>query len=449
MSCLKRINKPLLWIFLLIAAPLSAQPLTIQEAIQLARQHSEQLKQTQLEIDKSAAAVREARGNLLPQVSAGGQYTGNIQKPVIFMPPDSPFGRVLEIGSTHSLDFNFQASMPLYNARSRRSITVARAAETMNQRLQQATVREIETEAQRAYMNALMARELRDALRLSFNRRTQNLELVKAMEEYGVVPEYDLIRTDVQVRNLEPEIVRSQNNYEGALNYLKLLTGLPMGLPIDILGELKDYYHNDSMDLLSRELVRDFTANPSIVQMDGQLAIAEEQVSLERAAYHPSLSLVGRRSYQSQGDQFRPWAYDWVKTASVGVTVEIPIFNFHRADRVRQAEISANQVRSRRDYTARALDVEYRTTLDRLVQTRQAIGTQEKNMFQAERAYAIARASYENGVHTLLDVNDAELAVTDARLNYVQVIHDYITTLLDMEDVLGRELTGFRNQETR
>ncbi|HSW39021.1 MAG TPA: TolC family protein [Acidobacteriota bacterium] len=429
--------------------PAAAQPLTIGEAIDLARQHSERLQQAEFEIDKSAASVREARGNLLPQVSAGTQYTGNIQRPVIFLPPDSPFGNVLRLGANHSLNVNLQASMPLYNARARRALTVAQAAETMNRRLLQATTREVETEAQRAYLNALLARELRDALRLSFDRRSRNLELVRAMEEHGVVPEYDLIRTDVQVRNLEPELVRAVNSYEGALNYLKLLTGIPMDRRIDIAGTLDDYYHADIKELELRELSSDFSGNPSVMQIEGQLSIAEKQVDLERAAYRPSLSLMANRSYQSQGDHLRLWAYDWIKTASLGVTLEIPVFNFHRSDRVRQAEISVRQARSQLDFTERSLEVEYRTTLDRLAQTRQAIDSQRKNMSQAERVYGIARASYEHGAHTLLDVNDAELALTDARLNYIQVLHDYLTTLLDMEDVLGRELTGFRSKEIR
>jgi outer membrane protein TolC len=58
---------------------------------------------------------------------------------------------------------------------------------------------------------------------------------------------------------------------------------------------------------------------------------------------------------------------------------------------------------------------------------------------QAERGRLISQKRYETGAGTLLELNDAELALTQARLNFNQAIYDYMVTYADLEKVLGKQ----------
>lgn len=435
--------RAILLAFLLIAwfaaTPARAQEtmtLTLQRALALARDNSQRIRQATADVRRAELAVREAQYGRLPTLSVDAQYANNVRTPVIFLPEGSPFGNVLRIGSRHNFNASAAASMPIYNARLDRSIELSKAMENLNEAILSVTEREVEIEVQRAYLNGLMTREALAVLRESYETRLRNLELVRALCEEGVSPEYDLIRTEVQVENIQPEVVRAENDHEGALNYIKLLTGISMETRIELDGSLEEMY----AALPEIVVDPDFEQNAGLIQIEAQREIAERQLALERAAYLPSLSSFGQYTYQSQSNHLRVTDYYWVNTAMVGLTLSIPILGPQRGLRVQQAKVDLDKIDMQREYLLESIEAEFRTTTNRIAQVRQTIAAQERNVEQAERGLNIARVSYENGVFSVVEVNDAELALTQARLNQATAYYEYVNAVLDLENLLGRSI---------
>ena len=61
----------------------------------------------------------------------------------------------------------------------------------------------------------------------------------------------------------------------------------------------------------------------------------------------------------------------------------------------------------------------------------------QKGVDQSKKGYEIAQKRYDTGSGTLLEMNDAELALTQARLNFNQAIYDYMVSKSDLEKTLG------------
>lgn len=429
-------------LFILLPAfvlPARAQTsVTLQEAIEMARDNSQRIRQAYEDVRRSSLAVSEGQAGRLPTLSADGRYVNNVQTPVIFLPEGSPFGTVLRTGMRHNVNLNAQAAVPVYNAQLNRSIDLARAARNLNEVILEVTEREVEIEVQRAFLSGLLTREARDVLESSYQTRVDNLELIRSMYEEGVSPEYDLIRVEVQVENMQPELIRARNDHEGALNYVKLLTGIPVETDISLDGSLADLFAS----IPNIVFEADFSDNPSVVQLEAQRELVEHQIAIERAAYLPSLSAFGNYTIQSQSNDLDITDYNWVTSASVGLQIAIPIFDRSRRFRVEQAEVDRNQLEIQHDFLLESLRAEFQTTSSRLQQVEQSIEAQRRNVAQAERGLRIARVSYENGVHSVVDVNDAELALTEARLNYTNVLSEYVNAVLDIENLLGRSLSG-------
>jgi outer membrane protein TolC len=57
---------------------------------------------------------------------------------------------------------------------------------------------------------------------------------------------------------------------------------------------------------------------------------------------------------------------------------------------------------------------------------------------QAERGYRIATTRYTSGAGTLLEVNDANLAWINAKVNKIQAFYDYVVASADLDQLLGR-----------
>ncbi len=411
-----------------------ARAMSLEELVEMARSESHQVRQSRLEVRRAELAGEEARMGRWPTASAEAQYRNNLSLPVIVLPPDSPFGDVLRTGARHNFTGTLQVSVPVYSAQLNRSIEVSQAVATLEKALQEATVREVEVEVERAFLNGLVSRESYAVLRESHEALLRNLSLVEALYEEGLVPEYDLIRTEVQARNLEPELERARNGYQGALNYLKLLVGLPIEEAIELDGDLRDLYESRA----GHREVAEFSENRDLMQLRGQEEVVRQRIGLERAAYWPTVGAFGTFSYQGQGDNLAVWDYNWTDTATVGLSLTIPLYSPGLRQRVEQAEVEALQVSLQREFLEESLRSQFDTTTRRLEELEAMIEAQERNVEQAERGYSIARQSYEEGAYSLMDVNDAEAALRDARMNYRSALAEYVQAVLDLEDLLGR-----------
>lgn len=244
----------------------------------------------------------------------------------------------------------------------------------------------------------------------------------------------------MQLENLKPQLRVVENAYQGATNYLKLLTGISINDEITLANELEQLYERNWKEIPPDLQRRDFSRNPGMLQQQARIGLTQQQHRLNQAAYFPSISLVGVNTHQAQGNELRPFDYNWIRTTYFGVSVNIPLFSgFERNYQNQQTRLRIRQQEEQKAHLAEVLIMEHIVTYDRMQQSRLAIETQSLNREQAERGYEIARVGYENGTQSLIEVNDAELATTDARLNYLQSVFDYIDAILELEQILGMD----------
>src|SRR5690625_7535275 len=89
-------------LFILLPAfvlPARAQTsVTLQEAIEMARDNSQRVRQAYEDVRRSALAVSEGQAGRLPTPSADGLDVNNVQTPVSSLPEGSPFGRFFRNG---------------------------------------------------------------------------------------------------------------------------------------------------------------------------------------------------------------------------------------------------------------------------------------------------------------------------------------------------------------
>lgn len=200
--------------------------LDLERAIQIALEKNTAVNVAKLEVDKSEEKLREARSGLFPNIDASGQYQRYIEKPVIFLPPGSPFGDVLEIGSNNSYLGTISASIPIFSLGLYDGIGIASKSVELNSVNFRFT--EISTigDVKKAFYSVLLAREFEDVIKQSLQNALQQFENVKRMNKQGAASDYDLLRAEVQVENLRPQVIQAENNYEISKENLKVLIGL-------------------------------------------------------------------------------------------------------------------------------------------------------------------------------------------------------------------------------
>lgn len=440
----------LIWLFttIYLSSSVSGQPpvikLQLDEAVQLALEKNHDLRIAALEVKKSEKKIMESIGNLFPSIEASGQYTRNIKKPVIFLPAGTPFSPpgggpgVLEIGSDNAYVGAISVSMPLYLKSAYEGIRLAR----QNSKLSEISEKEKELETvasvKKAFYTVLLTRNLRDFLRLSMQDAEDNLENVRRMHQQGLVADYDLIKAEVQVENLRPALMQAEDNYRLALDALKISIGLDSDQQIEVVGELV-YDGTIAIPEPDQALQDLLSRNFTLQKLQWQGNLARTGIALAKAEFHPSLIIFVNYQYQTQANDFRFADYYWVKTSMIGLQLRFPIFKgMSRIAKVQEALLTHRQILEQQSAVSQALKTQLQSILYRLNQTKKRIEIQQKSIQQAELGYRIALSRYKNGLGTQLEVNDAEVALTQARFNYSQAVYDFYIALVDYEFFTGK-----------
>ena len=429
----------------------AAQQLTIERAVQSALEHNHELIAAQLEVRRAEGRVQEAWGSALPRIDLKANYTNAIKKPVFFLPdflnPGSGKVSAIEIGSTHAFDMSLRADQILFNAAVFVGVGTAKIYERAAREIYRAKEVETVAAARKGFYGVLLAQEVRNMMESNLRNAEDNLRNVRILAGQGLVSEYDLLRAEVAVDNLRPEIIRAENAERQAVNGLKILLGIPYSTAIAVTGEL-DLQPMDE-ELLSTAVTSVLDQNPSLSALRHQVDVADAVVSVERSAYLPTLSAFGTYAYTSQKNTFTFALPEFIASSTVGLSLSLNIFNGLQTNaRVEQAQLEFKKTEESLLGMENALQTTTESITLQIRRARQRVEAQSRTVQQAEKGYRIAVTRYTGGSGTQLEVHDAQLALTQAKVNRMQALYDYLVAGADLDQALGRVPEGLRRATT-
>ncbi|MBR9977943.1 MAG: TolC family protein, partial [Bacteroidetes bacterium] len=293
------------------------------------------------------------------------------------------------------------------------------------------------TDVKKTFQSVLLSREVLKLMLASLKNAEDNLRNVEVMYREGIVSEYDFIRAQVQTDNIRPRVIEAERSVVLATNGLKLLLSLSPEEDIDVQGRLAFEPVDDVLITEAERLAVE--KNASLQALGEQTRVNEKITTIYRSESMPTLAAFGSYSWLAENDALgRISTSDFITTSFVGVTLSLNIFNgLQTTARVNQAEIdhrqSLEQLSAARDgLITNAKNIRYR-----LDESRRRIESQTRTVEQAEKGYRIAVTRYGSGSGTQLEVNDADLALLQARVNRVQAIYDYTQARADLEQLLS------------
>ena len=417
--------------------------LDLTTALKIAHDNNPTIKIAELEIQRVDYAKKEALGNLLPSLSASGQYTNSIMKSVMFMPESfsAMMGgqKYMEIGYKNSYTGTVSAALPLVNFSLWEQIKSKQ--NEIDLILEQARASKIDMTKQvkDAYFAVLLAKNSLKVLERSINNAKETLKTTQTSFEQGVVSEYDLIRAKVQVNNLNPTYISAKNGLELAILQLKMILSLPQDQEIVFVENLEDF-SDRIISVSAAESERAANNNSDIRQLDLNIVSLKHSLRMINSQHLPSLSAFGQYSYQTQADDFKFADYNWVGSAAVGLQLSIPIFNGRTVvNKAKQLKISLQELELQKQYASDGIELQIQSAINSMKAAQEQLLVNKDAINQAERGYELAKVRYQTGTGTILELNDSELSMTQANLNYQQSLYDFLAAQTNLEKVLGRE----------
>lgn len=416
--------------------------LDLQTALNIAQDNNPTIKIAEMEIQRVDYSKKEVMGSLLPNVSATGQYTNNVMKSVMFLPASmsAAFGgkNYMEVGYKNSFSGTISAGLPLVNFALWESLKSKQTEMDLILEKVRSSKIDMKKQVTDAYFNVLLAESSLKVLEQSINNAKETLKTIKTSYEQGLASEYDYLRAQVQVNNLNPSYISAKNGVDLAKLQLKMLLSLPLDQQVNVREELSDYEEN--LKLLEKyENDQAIEYNSTLRQLDLNIKSLQHTLKMTKYQHLPSLSAFGQYAYQTQAEDFKFQDYKWVSSAAVGLSLSIPLFSGNTViNQTKQVELAIKELQLQRSYATEGQKLQIISALDNMRAANEQLLANKEAITQAEKGYEIAKVRYNTGTGTILELNDSELALTQSRLNYQQALYNYLSAQTQLEQVLGR-----------
>lgn len=467
-------------------AQLAAAPdtiaLSLREALARALERSEEVRIAQSQVAQAEASVASARSSLLPQVNTQLLYTRALRSvfqdagfevpdSLRFEPdstadlleriryleentPNAAFGALgglfgnLPFGREHTWNAVATVHQPIFSMRTFSAVQLARSAMAAAHATAEEAESEVALQVTRAYLDAALAEESAVIVASSVELAQAHLAQVSLQQSAGIASELDVLRAEVELENLRPQLAAAANARDLAASNLKRLVNLPaeseLALTTPLSADARTLPARGAVDLPSLiEAQTVLTQRAAVRAAEAQVQMREEQVDIARAAFLPEISLQGNFSRQAFPSGVFPSSGDWRDDWNVGLAVSWPLFQgMRRKADVDAAQAQVQQASLQLAQLQESVRLEYDGALRELERARLQIAAADRTVSQAQRVYELTELRFGEGLATQLDVSSARLALQQARLNEATAHHAYYLALALAERALGRSLAA-------
>ena len=398
-----------------------AMSLTLAEAIQTALAANTGLRVTQAGEQSADAALKQARGR--NSIAAEASDTLRTSKT---RDEDAQASNMLALS----------ARLPLYSGGANEANIAASELGVRAARLTTERAREdLKYEVTAAYWDAVEAGKKIEVQRDTVNKYDAHLKNVTALYEAGAQAKIDVLRSSVELSNARQELTRAENTYAVSLAALRNLLNISRTEPLTLTSEVAYQPFETSVENCISY------ANRSRLDLaEERMKVQQKELAVEsaRAGKKPTVSLTLGTGLTSQ---FRP-RHDTSADVSASVGVSWNIFD----SGVTRAAIEAAE--AERDIalltlkkTEETIDLNLRKAYLNMREAEQRFTSTGDAVRQAREDYHIANERYRAGEGILLDIIDAQTALSAAETNAISARYDYARCRAQVENIMGTELT--------
>lgn len=452
----KQFFLPVAAILLCTASVTGQTTLSLDQCLSIALNDNPTVKIADLEIKRADYSRKETLGQLLPSVNFGFNYNRMLAKQVAYMNMDG-FGSLggndsenpdeiqsksskkdngIKMGLDNSYSTGFSASLPLIAPQLWKSLKLSDAQILMSVEQARSSKLDLVNQVKSAYYALLLAKDSQKVIKESYDMAALTHDIYTKQYAAGAASDYDVLRTSVAMKNIEPELMQAEIAVKQARLQLAILMGVDATFDFTPSSTLSDY----ETDMYEQTLAidADYSANPSLALNKIETDIANKTVGLRRAAYYPTVALTANYNWTSSSDGNPFKNFRWTPYSVVGFTVSFPLFEGgQRYNAVRQAKVQAQEMALQRENLERSVANQVSLAIDNIKINVKQIASCSESVGQADRAHSIMEKSFSIGSASYLDLRDSELALTQARLAYNQAIYNYLIANSELELLLG------------
>ena len=404
--------------------------LTLDDALKIALSESPTVQIADQTIQAKKYAKQGTYAALWPEISASVSYQRYIEKPSFHI-----MGQTVKMGTTNTMAGGFSAAMPFINAQLWKSLKLSGMdVELAVEQARSSRIDMIE-QVSKAFYQVLLAKDSYEVYKRVYDNAAENHKIVEKRYSVGQVSEYDFIRSQVNVANAEPNVFNAENTIALALWQLKALLGMDLDMLIDCAGTLADYEAQMSAQIDSQNSL---VNNSTLKQLDIQERMLTQNLKIQRAANLPTLAGSINYQWTAMDETLNISNFKWMGSSTAAFSLNVPIFSGgKRRAAINQAKIDLAKMQLQREDAERQLRMAAMSYYSSMQTNLKQYHAASQTISQAKRGYDIAVKRYEVGSGTLVEIDNSQLAYTQAELSRSNAIYNYLINKVSLDKLSG------------
>ena len=412
-------------------------PISREECIDIALSQSPTIRIADLEVKRVDYSKKETIGNLLPQIGFSLSYQRSIELQTVRMNMGGD-NMKLKMGSDNTWNTGFSLSLPVIAPTLWKAISVSDTQIAQNLEAARSSRLDLVNQVNKAYYALMLAISSKEVIKQNYDIALYTAEVYRKQFEQGTASEYDVLRSEVQVKNIEPSLLDA----DIAVRQCQLSLNVLMGI-----DDALDFYPTVSMEDMQKDMygyileTKSLAGNSSLRSLELQEKMARQNVAMKKLSWLPTLGLSFNVNWLSlsNGPMFKD--VEFSPYSSLGVSLSLPFFSGGtKWYQLKQAQVQRAELELQKENLVNSLNMQVDLALDNINRQVKQIDSSKEGVRQAKKAHDIMLKSFQIGAASYLELRDSELADTSAQLSYLQSIYNYLISASELDLLLGKEV---------
>jgi outer membrane protein len=421
--------------------PVSAEVLTLDHALELARANLPTLRQARAQTDQARGLHDEAVAAWYPTVTATLGYkrtTGNFAA----NPGLTPTGETLPVPSLTTYNYfsnSISASQLLWDF-GQTSNKIAAAVDTTRsqQEAERTTLLQAELAVRTAFFTAAAQNALVSVAQVNLQNNDTHLAETRAFVKEGTQPDIALATAEANQANAVVQLITAKNAYATAKAKLTQAIGLQSpSIAYEVQGSPLPPVPDEegASEKLVSEALR---TRPEEAALQAQRRAAEANIKANGDAWFPTISATAAASDNGTNLGTTSWlgltpnvAAGLLLSWSVNVGPYVPA-------EVRVARAQLASVDAQLDALHLQVRVDVETAQPAVAAARESLVAAKKGLDAANTQLRLANGRFHAGVGNAVEVSDAQLAADQSGGQAVQAQFNLDTSRAQLIEALGR-----------
>jgi len=393
----------------------------LPQAIQIALKYHPSVSAASSAVRVNESRIGQARSNYYPQVNWQTSYSKS-----------SPFASASTQFSSNMFDqyaSNLNLTQNIYDfGKTSSLVEIANLNTNASQQDLDNVKSQLILGVKQTYYTLLQAMKNRDVAIETVRQFQQHLDQARGFFEVGVKPKFDVTKAEVDLSTARLALIRAENAVRIARVNLNNAIGVPAAPEFTLENNLLFEKYEIDLDEALRQA---YDNRPDLRSLMLKEASANQSVELAKTGNYPYVT--GNASWGYGGNDF-PVDKGW----NVGALLNIPIFSgFLVKNQISEARANLDVVKSNEELLKQQVRLEVEQAFSNMTEAAERIVTAELTVRQAQDNLELANGRYATGVGNPIEITDALVAVSAAKIAYISALTDYKTAQASLEKAMG------------